>query len=484
MCFWSRSEVAQHLKDSDPTMAMDLFRRALADVVPYCSSLCLAGGGEFLADPLVEERLSILGDTLRSHPEVMFFQTSNASLLTAERLHFLNGVRRVGFGLSIDSADALTYACIRRGGTLAEVMSNIRSLRSNLHAVGVEEVHIQLNVVMMRRNIFSIPDVLRLAREIHASVFLEHPQGFGPDDLRQESLFRFPAFSNAFMNQCQRLAEMLNVALLRPPPFAISSDEVKKYYDAIKERKLFCYQLDNSGPIQIQANGDVVICCQNLLFGNLHGQSFKDIFFSSHFHEYRAAIAQGHPLPPCDHCRHLYRAAPYLYESSVYDLDIPPASRNFNPEPDFEREGFFDWLDEFSEAKLRRELRKDYFAHAKRLVTRGLTDEIASFGRKKTMDEKVASWIREDVKLVVYPAGRVAAWLLENTLLSKVNILALSDRNPEMHGKSFRGYSVVSPDDIPSLNPGALLVASDLYRDQICRDFAHLEEIGIKVVTI
>jgi len=110
MCFWSDPGIARNLKDSDPTMGGDLFRRALGEVVPYCSSLSLAGGGEFLTDPLAGERLAILGDALRSHPEVTYFQTSNGSLLTGERLQFLRGVRRVGFGVSIDSVDALTYA--------------------------------------------------------------------------------------------------------------------------------------------------------------------------------------------------------------------------------------------------------------------------------------------------------------------------------------------------------------------------------------
>ena len=336
----------------------------------------------------------------------------------------------------------------------------------------------------MKRNILSLAEVLRFANEIHAAVYVDHPQGFGPEDLHQESLFRFPAFSNAFLDKCQKLAEILNVSLNCPPPFAISPEEVEKYYNISKEKNLYCYQLNNDGPVQILANGDISVCCQNLVFGNLHQQSFREIFFSPQYAQYREAITAGHPLPPCDHCRQLYRAAPYLYESSVYDLNIPPESRNLNPEPDLEKEGFFDWMDELSEKQLREQLRRDYLAKGKRLLTSGIAEELNGFQREKARNEKFALWIRDHARIIVYPAGGEAAWLLRNTLLSRVDIIGFSDRNPVLHGKDFHGYKVYAPADIPRLKPDILLVASELYQSQICKDLAQLEGNGTKIMTL
>ncbi|OFX24726.1 MAG: hypothetical protein A2V77_14595 [Anaeromyxobacter sp. RBG_16_69_14] len=484
MCFWSRPDVARNLQDSDPTMPMTLFRRALEEVVPHCSALCLAGAGEFLADPLAEERLAVLGDALRRHPEILLYQTTNASLLTRDKLQFLKGTRRVGFTISIDSVDGLTYASIRRPGTLSKVLDNIRSLRRELWAIGIEDVYLRLNMVVMKRNVFSLPDVLRFAKEMHAKVFVDHPQGFGPDDLHQESLFRFPVFSNAFLAKCRQLAETLDVALETPPPFAISPEEVAQYHDARSDRSLHCYQLDKAGPVQILSNGDVSVCCQNLVFGNLNQQPFREVFFSPRYPEYREAIAAGRPLPPCDHCRHLYRNAPYLYDSGVYDMDIPPQSRNLDPQPDFDKEGFFDWLNDLSEERLRYHLRQDYIARGKRLFASGISEETALLQRQRNMNEKFLSWIQGHCRIVVYPAGTQAAWLLKNTLLSRANIVGFSDRNPQMHGKLFHGYPVVAPEDIRGLEPAVLLVASDLHREEICRDLAHLEDRGITVSTI
>ncbi|MCE5336661.1 MAG: hypothetical protein LLG06_18945 [Desulfobacteraceae bacterium] len=56
----------------------------------------------------------VFGEALRRHPEVVFHQTTNASLLTAGRLQSLRGISKAGFTISIDTVDALTYASIRR----------------------------------------------------------------------------------------------------------------------------------------------------------------------------------------------------------------------------------------------------------------------------------------------------------------------------------------------------------------------------------
>lgn len=482
MCFWSKPEVARTLRQNDQTMSMDLYRRALAESVPYGRALCLAGSGEFLSDPLHEERLNILGQTLLAHPEIMLYQTTNGTLLTADNLQFLQGVKKVGFTLSIDSVDALTYASIRRPHGLAEVRATIRSLREQLQNLGLEEIHLRLNMVMMKRNIFSLPDLLRFAHEVNAVVFVDHPQGFGPDDLHRESLFRFPAFANAFLKKCQALAEILNVEFQRPPPFAIHPEEIADYNNSFNNRQLSCYQLDREGPVQISPNGDVSVCCQNLVFGNINQQSFREVFFSSRYTEYREAIAQGKPLSPCDQCRHLYRGAPYLYESSVYNMDIPPESRNLDAEPDFEAEGFFDWLGELSERQLRHHLRQDYVARAKRSATSEIPEEVIAFNRSKRTNEEILSWIQQKVKVVVYPAGKQTAWLLKHTLLPEANIVAISDRNITMHGKPFLGYPVVAPEEILACKPDIVLVAADLHRTQIFRDLQYLQNEGVKIV--
>jgi MoaA/NifB/PqqE/SkfB family radical SAM enzyme len=426
MCFWSRPEVARDLQDNDKTMSMDIFRRILNEVMPYCSELSLTDSGEFLTDPLWEERLSILADTLRRYPKILFNQNTNASLLTRDRLNFFRGISRIKFMISIDTVDALTYASIRRPGTLSNVLDNIRSLRGNLSQIGINDVQLQLSMVLMKRNIFSIPKTMQFAKEINASLFVDHPQGFGPDDLYKESLFWVPAFTNDFLNKCGRLAKSLNVPFDRPPPFAISDDEVAAYCASKTTKTYHCLQLDLYGPITISANGDFSVCCQNLVFGNLNNHSFEELFLTPRYSEYRKAIADGNPLPPCDSCRWLYRYSPYLYDSSAYSFDIPVESRNLDVAPDFEKEGFFDWMDELSEKQLRNQLRMDYVYQGKRLHNTGLNEEIELMQRQEKLYVKIARVFQQSARVMESTLVRWARsqqFIMDNPRIQRYLIL-------------------------------------------------------------
>lgn len=342
MCFWSNPETAAELKAIDAIMPMDMFQRVLDEVLPYCSTVCLAGSGEWLTDPLIDDRLEILGKALRDNPKVFLFQTTNASLLTKERLEFLRGIRKVGFTISIDSCDPLVYSYIRRGGDLIKTITNIRSLRGWLEDLGVKNVLIQLNVVLMKCNVFSLPGVIKFAKEIRAKVFVDHPQGFGPGNLSEESLFGHPVFCNEYMARCRRLAEVAGVEVDFPSPFAVTDEEIKTYREEGKQGLGFCEQLNQRGPIQIGGDGAVSVCCQDLRFGSMKKKPFSKIMEDPRFDEYREAIQEGHPIPPCAHCRHLYRKASFIYDSSVYGLHVYPESRCLDSEDDLRRKNVFD----------------------------------------------------------------------------------------------------------------------------------------------
>lgn len=484
MCPWSDPEKRKELNKKDPTMSIELFRRVLEEVMPYCSFISLTSNGEFLMDPFLEERLSILGEVLQKHPDVRLFTITNASLLTADRLSHLKGLHKAGFTISIESTDALTYASVRRPGILSPVMKNIRSLRSTLSKIGIDDVQLQINAVMMKSTIFSLPGLLHLAKDVNAILFVDHCQGYGNKALDKESLFNYPVFTNLFFNKCRKLAESLNVPFNCPPSFAVSPEEVKAYHDARsnKDKGHFCSQLSRTGPIHILSDGNVIACCQTLVLGNVNESSFKELFFSPKFPYYRQAIAEGRPLPPCDHCRWLERSNPYLYDSSDYDVNVPPESRNPDPDPDFEKEGFFDWLDTMSEEQMRRHLRDDYSTRARHLHSSGIEEEIEAIQRDQRFKTTIAGLIKQNASVIIYPAGRLTAWLLKNTFISELNILGISDKSVSRPEGLFEGYRLFPPEMIPTLKPDAVLVTSNLFTDQICRELSYLEKEHIRIV--
>jgi hypothetical protein len=280
------------------------------------------------------------------------------------------------------------------------------------------------------------------------------------------------------------VAAALGVPFQRPPLFAITADEIREYKSYSVQKNNHCEQLDSAGPIRIRPNGDVAVCCQTLVFGNLYQQSFDEIINSPLYTQYRNAIADGAPLSPCDHCRWLYRSAPYLYDSSVYNLDIPAEERNNDRSPDFEKEGFFNWINELSEDRLRAQLQAHYRAKARTPMAQAASEIVANFTRLKDISDNVIRLIKANKKVVVYPAGGKSEWYLTNTPLAHLDILGFSDFAPRLHGTQFHGYRVYAPADIPALKPDMVIVISEQNREKIIAELAATVGVGIEVRSV
>lgn len=60
--------------------------------------------------------------------------------------------------------------------------------------------------------------------------------------------------------------------------------------------------LDPWGKALIKANGDVWLCCNGALVGNVENQELSDVLNSQQAQDYRKGLLEGKPLPACKHC--------------------------------------------------------------------------------------------------------------------------------------------------------------------------------------
>ena len=183
--------------------------------------------------------------------------------------------------------------------------------------------------------------------------------------MQAESLLHFPVLSNAIIESSRQLAKELNVPFDAPSPIAPSIELANAPVSAISTS---CYQIETSGPIHVDTNGDVTACCQPLIIGNVNQQSFAEIINGETINRHREAIAAGRPLPPCEHCQYLRRGSEYICDSRDYGWDIRPEKRCYEQNPDLEKGGFFDWIREIPEPRLRRLLREHYQLRASELM--------------------------------------------------------------------------------------------------------------------
>jgi radical SAM protein with 4Fe4S-binding SPASM domain len=135
--------------------------RALLDELPDLEELTLQGLGE----PLLAPDLFAMIAEAKSRGVRVGFNT-NAMLLTAERAERLVELDLDWLHVSIDGASPETFAAIRVGGRLEQVVENLRTLVQIRAQYGRHSPRIQLNTVLMRRNQLELPAIVELAASI------------------------------------------------------------------------------------------------------------------------------------------------------------------------------------------------------------------------------------------------------------------------------------------------------------------------------
>ena len=60
--------------------------------------------------------------------------------------------------------------------------------------------------------------------------------------------------------------------------------------------------LDPWAKFLIKANGDVWLCCNNTVVGNIHESALDDILNNEKSIAYRKGLLVGKPLPECKYC--------------------------------------------------------------------------------------------------------------------------------------------------------------------------------------
>jgi MoaA/NifB/PqqE/SkfB family radical SAM enzyme len=94
---------------------------------------------------------------------------TNGMLLNARRARDLTAAGLDRLWVSLDGAKPESYADVRLGAALPDVIANVRRFRDGRGPGGPE---IGIAFVAMRRNVADLPDLLRLARDLGAARFM------------------------------------------------------------------------------------------------------------------------------------------------------------------------------------------------------------------------------------------------------------------------------------------------------------------------
>jgi MoaA/NifB/PqqE/SkfB family radical SAM enzyme len=195
-------------------LSVDAFERIADMVLPHAHTLTLALGSEPMTSP---HFIPVLRAAARHHvPRTTFY--TNGTLMDDDKIAAILDARVTEICVSVDGATRETYAAIRRGACLDQVIGNVRRLIAARTARRQTEPRVRFDVVMMRRNVHELPAIVELASMCGAAAInffhMVTYEGLGTE---RESLAHDPALSDRWLGMALLAAERLGITVTSHP---------------------------------------------------------------------------------------------------------------------------------------------------------------------------------------------------------------------------------------------------------------------------
>lgn len=306
MCYHS----FEHFARARPvTLSVEAFA-ALADaVLPCAHTLALSLGSEPLMAPHFE---SVLRIAARYRVPNLTFYT-NGILFTAALVDAVIecGVTRIC--VSVDGAVASTYESIRRGASFDRLLSNVRLLIRTREIRRVRTPRIRFDVVMMRRNIAELEDLVVLAHRLGVEeVNFFHMVSYEGLGTESESLVHDKRASNYWLGRALNAADRLGVHVAAAPePFTVDGASATRLPASAPPAPYCRYPFFH---LSMNSGGHVLACPfahGQAPYGTLgSGTPIEAIWLGSQFTTLRERILANDPPAMCRRCSFLASQCP------------------------------------------------------------------------------------------------------------------------------------------------------------------------------
>jgi MoaA/NifB/PqqE/SkfB family radical SAM enzyme len=241
---------------------------------------------------------------------------TNFTLITPRRAERLARSSLARVHVSIDGARAETYEAIRLRGRFDHVLRNLERFVAARDALGRRTPALQIVMVLMRRNLDELPDVVRLAHRFGAETlfaqhlchdFAEHtlPEHYAPmrDYVERETLLNeAPERVESVFSEARRVATELGLELRLPRPAA-------RPHPPGTPGRTRCDWPWRGGYVSYQ--GLAMPCCMistpdRLNFGSMAERGVPAVWHGAEYEAFRAALDSDDPPAICKSCS-IYR---------------------------------------------------------------------------------------------------------------------------------------------------------------------------------
>ena len=291
------------------TLGWDEFLRVV-EQFPDMQRAVLHGIGE----PLLNRDLPRMIAHLKARAVTVLFNT-NATLLDERWGRALIEAGLDELRVSVDGADARTYALIRGAPLFQRVVENLAAFVALQRALGATTPRPSLWMTGMKENIAELPDLVRLAARIGVPevylqrmvYYLDEATPPGMMDAGHGLFKRDDTWAEQAIAEAEALAAELGVRLR-----ASGATSPRRSVEAPQEdARPWAACLRPWTTAYVTANGNCLPCCiapfatsdyDSLILGNTFSQDFADIWNGERYQRWRTALTSDEPPAACRGC--------------------------------------------------------------------------------------------------------------------------------------------------------------------------------------
>jgi MoaA/NifB/PqqE/SkfB family radical SAM enzyme len=285
-------------------MSWDLFTR-IVDQAPGVKRAVLHGVGE----PMLVAELPRMIRYLKARGVYVLFNT-NGTLLREKRFRELIECGLDELRVSLDAADAATYALVRGRPFFDRIVRDVRMVRDIQDELGVEHPRISLWLTGLKETIEELPEFVRLAarmrvRDVHLQRLVFDEAGFGMARASSSLFEQTNAAEQAAIAAAQALGAELGVSLdasgATEPGLSLKRQGEQPWSGCRRPWSLMYFT----------AHGRALPCCiapfsargyETYTLGDAKTESLDAIWHGAAYSDFRAALLSDAPPKPCQNC--------------------------------------------------------------------------------------------------------------------------------------------------------------------------------------
>ncbi|HNX81357.1 MAG TPA: radical SAM protein [Candidatus Omnitrophota bacterium] len=295
MCIHRKNERERGLVKASPLDEKTLVRFA-QEVFPTAQYLALNTGGEPMLSPTIDLELQLAeeyGVKLDIMTNGMFLDDRHGRLN-----RIVHNAKSVSF--SLDSPCKKTFESIRIGADFDKVIRNMRLYHALRLAIPVNQrPNFFISMVVMRRNIHEVPQMVELAHSLGADAISFPALDVHIDELREESIDPVSDDDFRFFATAKALARGYNNMTLAPAP---KFDQERLSCQPAVRLNTTCGFLWKRA--YIDNLGKIVICCASShpVAGDFTQGDFQTIWNNEEYQARRKVFVSGAHHPECSVC--------------------------------------------------------------------------------------------------------------------------------------------------------------------------------------